>query len=83
MREEEPRHFFRRNMFMRISRCRSLCVLSGFVLVGGAAIVSKPVPSEAQQTIECFVRVCKVYANGDRECFEKKISCDSVRPLVE
>ncbi len=51
------------------------------IAIGGAALACGPEAAEAQ-TVECFVRVCTVYPNGDRVCSEKKIDCKTVRPAV-
>jgi len=51
------------------------------LVIGGAALAYEPASADAQ-TVECFVRVCTVYPNGDRVCSEKKIDCKTVRPSV-
>jgi hypothetical protein len=64
----------------RIRRFSFVCFF-GSVVVGGAALASHPASADAQ-TVECFVRVCTVYPNGDRICSEKKIDCKTVAPSV-
>jgi len=59
----------------------SVAFFLGSAAFGVAVLAYEPAPVEAQ-TIECFVRVCTVYPNGDRICTEKKIDCKTVRPQV-
>jgi hypothetical protein len=51
------------------------------LVIGGAALAYEPASADAQ-TMECFVRVCTVYPNGDRVCSEKKIDCKAIAPSV-
>lgn len=56
------------------SRPLPLVLLLASFVVAGASLAYQPAPADAQ-TIECFIRVCTVQANGDRICSEKKIDC--------
>jgi hypothetical protein len=58
-----------------------LAFFLGSAVIGVAALVYEPASADAQ-TVECFVRVCTVYPNGDRVCSEQKIDCKIVRPSV-